>query len=57
MSEKPFDYKDWEAVICTEVGEKVVCDRCKNIVKSEVIGEHLFCKNCGKYIWRKKYEM
>jgi rRNA maturation endonuclease Nob1 len=51
---KVIPFSDWEPVISTEMGEKAQCDRCKKIVESSTIGEHIFCDYCNKYLWRKK---
>ena len=54
MENQTFDYKAWEPVIATEIGEKSLCDRCGKVVDSAKIGEHLYCPSCQKYVWRKR---
>lgn len=52
--EQPFNPENWEKVISIEIGEKGQCERCRKLIESKNIGEHLFCESCLKYIWRLK---
>lgn len=55
QEEKPvFNPDNWEKCIATEPGEKAQCDRCKKIIESKAVGEHIYCPYCQKFLWRKK---
>ena len=52
--DKTFNQEDWEPCIATEKDEQAQCDKCKKIVKSKKLKEHIYCLDCNKYLWRKK---
>lgn len=54
QTEKPtFNPNDWEKVIATEDGEVGCCDNCRTISAPAKKGEHIYCENCKKFLWRK----
>lgn len=52
--ETAFNPYEWEECISTEEGEVACCEYCKTISAPTKAGDHIFCKKCKKYIWRKK---